>query len=145
MKLVIDASIALKWFLANAADEQNVTEAVALLAAIENGDHEIVQPPHWLAEVISVLARRAPNVVSASLTFFARLPRVDSAGDAVLLRAAEMSARLNHHLFDTLYHAVALEHGGTLVTADERYFGVAKNEGSISLLVNFAPIQSQSS
>ena len=57
---------------------------------------------------------------------------------ATLRRAAELSIALDHHLFDTLYHAVALEEGATLVTADATYFGKAKNLGSIELLADFA-------
>jgi hypothetical protein len=41
-------------------------------------------------------------------------------------------------LFDTLYHAVALEEGATLVTADETYFSKAKGLGGIVSLANFA-------
>jgi hypothetical protein len=48
-----------------------------------------------------------------------------------------MSIALKHHLFDTLYHAVALEEQATLVTADEVYFGKAKDLGAIQLLGDF--------
>jgi predicted nucleic acid-binding protein len=40
---------------------------------------------------------------------------------AAYRRAVEIAVALNHHLFDTLYHAVALEEGATLVTADEAF------------------------
>ena len=54
-------------------------------------------------------------------------------------RAVGLSSRLAHHLFDTLYHAVALETpGAVLVTADERYFRVAATEGSIARLSEFS-------
>ena len=49
-----------------------------------------------------------------------------------------MSIALDHHLFDTLYHAVALEEGATLVTADETYYGKAKDLGGVGLLADFA-------
>jgi predicted nucleic acid-binding protein len=44
---------------------------------------------------------------------------------------------LNHHLFDALYHAVALEVGATLVTADEVYFNKAKELGGLQRLGDF--------
>ena len=53
-------------------------------------------------------------------------------------RAADLSIELNHHLFDTLYHAVALEEGATLVTADEVYFAKATGLGNIQRLADFA-------
>ena len=59
-------------------------------------------------------------------------------GVTVLKRAADLSIALNHHLFDTLYHAVALEEGATLVTADTAYFGKAKDLGGVELLADFA-------
>jgi hypothetical protein len=54
-----------------------------------------------------------------------------------LKRAADMSVALNHHLFDTLYHSLALEEGATLVTADEVYFAKAKDLGAIVPLAEF--------
>jgi hypothetical protein len=40
----------------------------------------------------------------------------------VVLDASVILIETDHHLFDTLYHAVALEHGdAVLVTADDRY------------------------
>jgi predicted nucleic acid-binding protein len=50
----------------------------------------------------------------------------------------DIAVGLNHHLFDTLYHAVALEEGATLVTADEAYFAKAKQLGGIERLADFA-------
>ena len=45
--------------------------------------------------------------------------------------------KLNHHLFDTLYHAVALEEKATLVTADRKYYDKARRMGSILMLEEF--------
>ena len=59
-------------------------------------------------------------------------------GVPVLKRAADMSIALNHHLFDTLYHAVALEEGAMLVTADNAYFSKVKDLGGVQLLADFA-------
>jgi predicted nucleic acid-binding protein len=59
-------------------------------------------------------------------------------GVPILKRAAELTVVLRHHLFDTLYHAVALEEGATLVTADEAYFTRAKELGSIARLADFS-------
>ncbi len=54
--------------------------------------------------------------------------------------AVELSTRLRHHVFDTLYHATALHHeGATLITADEAYFGKARAEGCFARLRDFAP------
>ncbi len=50
-----------------------------------------------------------------------------------------LAMRHQHHLFDTLYHAVALQTpGATLVTSDARYFAKASAEGRIALLSEFS-------
>ncbi len=55
--------------------------------------------------------------------------------ETVLIQAGRMATVLNHHLFDTLYHAVALSQpDAVLVTADERYFKKAASLGHIVLL-----------
>lgn len=52
--------------------------------------------------------------------------------------ACDLSRTLNHHLFDTLYQAVALHlDDAVLVTADERYYQKARDRGKISLLADF--------
>ena len=144
MKLVVDASVTVKWLLMNAPAEQNVLEAMQILGQILSGQHEILQPPHWLSEVLAVIARRAPSVAADSPRDLNALKAEIVCTDAAYLRAAELSHRLKHHLFDTLYHAVALEKGATLVTADERYFGVAMQEGAIQRLSNFSSSQTPS-
>jgi predicted nucleic acid-binding protein len=50
-------------------------------------------------------------------------------------RSIEMVIDLGQHLFDTLYHAVALETpDAVLITADERYFRAARHAGRIARL-----------
>lgn len=50
----------------------------------------------------------------------------------MIQRACRLSIELNHHLFDTLYHAVALETADTvLVTADWHYLDKARHLGRI--------------
>jgi predicted nucleic acid-binding protein len=137
MKLVIDASVTVKWLLRDAQDEAHVDVALTILKQRDKGQHKMFQPPHWLAEVIAVMARRGPDDIGASVTFLHGLQATTADDKAVYLRAAELSRRLKQHLFDTLYHAVALERGATLVTADERYFNAAKDDGAIQLLKDF--------
>ena len=67
MKLVVDASVAVKWFFGARLDEAHVGEALAVVAAIERSETELLAPCHWSAEVIGVLARAEPNVVDDAL------------------------------------------------------------------------------
>jgi len=50
-------------------------------------------------------------------------------------RATLLTIETDSHLFDTLYHAVALEHeDALLVTADDRYHRKAAHNGRIASL-----------
>lgn len=53
---------------------------------------------------------------------------------AVFKRASRISRDLDHHLFDTLYHAVAFEYDVMLVSADGRYYRKARRLGRITPL-----------
>lgn len=56
----------------------------------------------------------------------------------VYLEAARLSAASGKHVFDTLYHAVALRRrGASLVTADGRYYRHARRAGRVLLLQDF--------
>jgi predicted nucleic acid-binding protein len=95
-------------------------------------------PIHWILKVISVLARSKPGTINDAMLILHDMRPAAISDVLVLKRAAELSMALNHHLFDTLYHAVALEEGATLVTADEAYFAKAKGLGAIERLADFS-------
>jgi predicted nucleic acid-binding protein len=136
IRYVVDASVAIKWFFQMADDEDDLEPALALLRA--NLDDRVLfyQPPHFIAEVAAVLARKKPpDEARADVNdlFNLDLRRVESTG--VYMTACDLAIRLNHHLFDTLYHATALHTtGATLFTADRRYFTKAQSIGQIALL-----------
>jgi predicted nucleic acid-binding protein len=134
---VVDASVAVKWVLPASAnhDEPDTNFALDVLAGVRSGQFALLQPPHWLAEVAAVLARVSPEAAEDGVAglYALELPVLDS--PSVYLTACELARSLGQHVFDTLYHAVALEtDDATLMTADERYFRRAATLGSISLL-----------
>ena len=139
MKLVIDASVALKWILHPQQPEPDLVEALAILKALGDGLHTAHQPVHWVAEVLAVVARKAPQRIDAGLSLIQQTPFTIIDGVAVMRRAATMADALGHHLFDTLYHAVALETGAMLVTADEAYLRKAQALGQIVHLSALSP------
>ena len=58
----------------------------------------------------------------------------------VYIRAGELSVQLEHHVFDTLYHAVALcQPDAALLTADMHYYRKAYGFGRIGRLRDFRP------
>lgn len=115
-RLVIDASVAVKWVV-----EEEHSEAAARL--IDDQIRHLV-PPHFWIEVANALWRKAsrgelpagePALKLAELSA-ARLDVVD----APLLheRALELALLLDHPVHDAAYVAVALWESARLVTAD---------------------------
>lgn len=138
MILVVDASVAMKWFLGGRQDEAHVGEADAILRSIGAGRARMVQPPHFLAEVAAVLARVQPATADEDLRHLQAVEWEVAEWPEIYTTAMALSGRLRHHLFDTLYHAVALlTEEATLVTADDAYHDKACDEGSIARLRDF--------
>jgi predicted nucleic acid-binding protein len=136
--LVVDASVALKWFFRTCEDEAHIDRALAILAGIDTGCFQIVQPPHFLAEVAAVLAREKPEDAQEDLFDLQSVEWRLIEDATIYATAVDLSVRLRHHLFDTLYHATALHTpGATLVTADQHYYDKARDMGCIALLADF--------
>lgn len=137
MRVVIDASVGIKWIVRNPAVEPNADVALAILRGIRARTIEAVVPAHFTAEVLAVMARERPNFIPITFGILRTANLRIVATDASYRQAAELAIQLKHHLFDTLYHALALETGSTLVTADSMYFNKAKRLGSIERLAAF--------
>jgi len=138
-RVVVDASVAVKWVLPGEPGEADVDEALALLGAVGSGDVLPLQPPHWLVEVAAVVARLEPGVAprAVRLLHLLELPLHDA--PETLALACRLATRLEQHVFDTLYHAVALStDGARLVTADDRYYRKAQPFGAIVRLRDWA-------
>ena len=138
VRAVVDASVAVKWIFPDAENEANTQAAVALLRAIQSGSVQVVQPAHWLAEVAAVTSRLAPQAVQeeVGLLYAMEFPVMETLD--VYEQACKLAVQCKHHLFDTLYHAVALcALDTTLVTADERYYRKARSAGGMTRLGDF--------
>lgn len=138
MNVVLDASVALKWFFRHHADESGTDQAMMLLKALDTGRFGMCQPPHFLAEMAAVLARKRPDESQTDLEILQDIDWRFAQDPDLYATALELAIRLEHHLFDTLYHAVALlDSSATLVTADRTYYDKAKTIGRIALLRDF--------
>jgi predicted nucleic acid-binding protein len=136
--VVLDASVVLKWFFRSREEEADVDGALAILAGIDSGRFRMVQPPHFLAEVAAVLAREKPHAAHEDVRDLQDIAWQAIEAEEIYATALDLSVRLGHHLFDTLYHATALHVPDSLfVTADARYHERAKHEGRIKLLAEF--------
>jgi predicted nucleic acid-binding protein len=118
MTLVIDASVALKWFI----DEAGSKEAEALLAASDL----LIAPDLIVAEVCNAgwKAVRAGVMLPEQLDHAAS--RLAAAFDELVplaplaRRACEMAQALHHPAYDCFCLALSERRGAVLVTADQR-------------------------
>jgi predicted nucleic acid-binding protein len=116
--LVVDASVALKWFV----EEDGSREAAALLA---HGDR-LIAPDLIMPEVCNAtwkLVRRGAMLETQQIAAMTRLPSIldELAPNGPLApRAAAISTFLDHPAYDCFYLALAERRGGTLVSADRR-------------------------
>lgn len=130
--LVLDASIVLKWLLRDPEREQDTAVASRLMEATVSGRLPVLQPFHWLAEIAAVLSRLSPATAADDVVRLQALELPATDHPAVLRRACELAIRHRAHVFDTLYHAVALEEPeAVLVTADAGYWRAARGEGKV--------------
>jgi predicted nucleic acid-binding protein len=90
---------------------------------------------HWLVEVAALTARLASQTAVHDVEMLVALELPTTDDPIVIQRATRLAIETNHHLFDTLHHAVALEHeNAVLVTADDRYYGKAERYEAITAL-----------
>lgn len=140
-RLVVDASVIVKWLLPQREDEADVEQALMLLEGVRSGRVRVHQPVHWLAETAALLVRLSPATAAADVADLYAMNLPVASGPEVYLVACELARTLNHHVFDTLYHAVALTLPDTmLVTADARYERNARRRGAIMLLREVLPV-----
>lgn len=140
MICVVDASVAVKWFAEGdwALREDHIEPALEILRASARGTLDFYQPPHFLAEVAAMVSRLKPDNAQQYIDNLAALDITWAAPTVAYTRAIGLACQLNHHLFDTLYHAVALSiPNAVLVMADRRYFDKAQHLGQIAWLRDF--------
>jgi predicted nucleic acid-binding protein len=136
--VVIDASVVIKWLLQDPEREAGTDKATQLMEAVIKGEQPVLQPTHWLVEVGAVLARESVTTAADDVTMLDALELPATDEPLVLRCGVELAIELKQHLFDTFYHAVALETPDRLlVTADERYLRAAKAKGQIVHLMDW--------
>jgi predicted nucleic acid-binding protein len=137
-RIVVDASVAIKWLVPHRPEEPDIGKALALFGQITYQDMIMVQPPHFIAEVMAVIARLEPDYADRLLIAVSNLEMTIEGSTGIYRTAIRLSIDLNHHLFDTLYHAVALNTpDATLITADEVYYHKAQGVGRILRLQDY--------
>ena len=126
MKLIVDASVVVKWFV----EEEGQAEALAIL---ERGD-ECFAPDLVLVEVAGALDKKlkagtvtrdqVDNAISAVQAHMTMV-----AGSKLIESALDFASELNHPVADCLYLACGLELGAILATADSQFLVKARSRG----------------
>ena len=138
MIVVVDASVALKWFLKWRSDEGETEAAADILEAVGDGRLEMLQPRISLAEVAAVLAQVHPDGAQWDLDDLQQVKWAVAESPTIYSLAATLAIRLSHHLFDTLYDATSLSTPGAMLVTADAYVDKAAPEGGVVRLAEFA-------
>jgi predicted nucleic acid-binding protein len=121
MKSVLDASVAVKWVLV----ESNTDKARHLRDASRQGQHELIAPDWFLAEVANILgkaaARKMITAAEARQGYSEIVADMPNLHPTLPLLNVAFDLALQHQraVYDCLYVALALQEKCQLITADE--------------------------
>jgi len=133
VRIVVDASVAVKWVL----DEPGSEAAVALR------DQELMAPVLWLVEVANALWRKArigditAAQASARLSELREAPVASLPIEPLIEPALKLAVEIGQPVYDCIYLALALHHRTHVVTADRRFASAASTPdlaGGVRLL-----------
>ena len=122
-RVVIDASVGLKWVL----PEEDSDQARSLLADGRSMGARFVAPDAYLPEVTNALWARSSlrgDITGGEARdglerLFLSLPTLVPSVD-LATQALELALAFRHAVYDCLYVALAIRLGSTVVTADQR-------------------------
>ena len=119
MRFVVDASVAVKWLVA----EEDADIADQLAAS----GQELHAPRLMASEVANVLWRKARvgqmerADAAAAMALLADMPVRWNDDETVSADAVRLALALDHPVYDCMYLALAHRIGATVVTADRRF------------------------
>lgn len=140
--IVVDVSVFAKLFI----DEPDHARAEALFSHALETDLPLAAPSLLLYEALSIgLRHGVPFIEISKLLSRLRLAGLDLAEptESELLLAERIATTGKSAgypgLQDSIYHAMAIERGGTFVTADARHVTRAGQYGHVLLLADWRP------
>ena len=134
MRVVVDGSVAAKWYFAEPGHEA----ADRVLAARIAGENELLAPDLIVPEFVNVLWKRVrrQECSRAAAKVVLTLWETDRpslvASSNLATQAFQLATALDHSVYDCLYLALALAIDAPLVTADAQ---LARAANSVSALV----------
>ena len=135
---VLDASVILKWAF-DSQDEPDGDKALELLHRWVAGTCDIILPKLWAFECGNVLGMKNPVHAKEIIEILIGYRFVECELTAALsFVALQLMHDCKTTFYDAVYHAVAQQYGGTLITADAAYYRKACMKGRIMLLEELA-------
>ena len=137
-KFTIDNSVFVKTIL----EEEGTETALSLIEYLEKSNAKIINPTLFEYEITKVAIGKNVdlNALNQLLSDYKQAnlillnPTIKHNMKAKeIIASCEKSQGLPSY-YDAIYHAIALVEGGTLVTADEKYYTKTKHFGGILLL-----------
>lgn len=123
--LVVDASVAIKWFIPEKGSET--------AAALFDRQRPLIAPDLIRVEVANIIWKlhRKKHLTDDQsyqiLADFLSMPVKIYDSQILIGRALEMAVQAGSTVYDCLYLALAVEAEGTMLTADERFVNGIKN------------------
>jgi predicted nucleic acid-binding protein len=136
--LVVDASVAVKWFVS----ENDADKAKSLVGS----DQDLICPDLLLIEFATAMSRRtrlAEVPLADAIAFRNRLPIYFSEivrSQLLIDDAFHLSIALKHPLPDCIYLALAIARGAHLVTADQVFLSALQGTAYASSVKDLAAV-----
>jgi predicted nucleic acid-binding protein len=131
--LVPDASVLLKWVL-RSHDEPDHDRALELKTAWMEDACELVVPSLWVFEVGNILGLKHPATAASLLQAMIDLGIREEAPHGYITAIVSLMRDHKVTFYDAAYHALAIRHRGTMLTADRAYVKKAARAGHVELL-----------
>lgn len=135
MITVIDASVALKWFLPAEPDRE---QALGVLASIGRSPGDYAVPELFFNEMVSVLCRTQGSNTTLIQQYVTDLEELGmhrvGNGHSLLMLAVQYAREWKLTGYDAIYAATAELLGGTWLTADRKAAQRVKKRGLARLL-----------
>lgn len=122
---VLDASVAVKWFLP-ARDEPYSQQALALYEGYHRQELDFVVPDIFWAEIGSIFwkairqGRLEKVPAEEAIADLMKCELSSFASAALLAKAFEIATTFERSIYDSLYVSLAIQSNFQLITADER-------------------------
>lgn len=142
--IIVDANVVAKMFLSESDAEQSID----LFRACLEQKIQVVAPDLVKYEVAQTAARHKFPLIKVMDVFdqsISKLVDQQTPSDGAWLMAEEIY-KAGHvksgypSLYDSIYHAMAIEKGGVFITADKRHYAKTKQFGHIGLLSDWESV-----